>query len=104
MKAPAQKNLILKTDFGEPFNSTNHYFILRKTFQIHTESYEYSHSASRQPCFFFYDDKVIKGYEGTQPGDLESSTLLSVSIQYLIDSLESKLNLWYLDDGNLKDD
>ena len=60
--------------------------------------------SERQPCFFFYDDKVIKGYEGTQPGDLESSTLLSVSIQYLIDSLESKLNLWYLDDGNLKDD
>ena len=30
--------------------------------------------------------------------------MFSDSIQDLIDSLESKINLWYLDDGNLSDD
>ena len=54
--------------------------------------------------FFFYGDSVIKSCEGTQQGDPESPALFSDSIQDLIDSLESKKNLWYLDDGNLSDD
>ena len=40
----------------------------------------------------------------TQQGDPESPALFSESIQDLIDSLESKTNLWYLDNGNLSDD
>ena len=39
----------------------------------------------------------------TQQGDPESPALISDSIRGLIDSLESKRNLWYLDDGNLSD-
>ena len=54
--------------------------------------------------FFFYGDSVIKSCEGTQQRDPESSALFSDSIQDLIDSLESKTNLWYVDDGNLCDD
>ena len=52
-----------------------------------------------QPSFLFYEHSVIKSGERTQQGDLFSD-----SIQDLIDSLESKINLWYLDDGNLSDD
>ena len=54
--------------------------------------------------FFFHGDSVINSCEGTQQGDRESPALFSDSIQDLIDSLESKVNLWYLDDGNLSDD
>ena len=56
--------------------------------------------------FFFYRDSVIKSCscEVTQEGDTESPALFSDSIRDLIDSLESKINLWYLDDGNLGDD
>ena len=54
--------------------------------------------------FFFYGDSVIKSCEVTHQGDPESPALFSDSIQDLIDSLESKKNLWYLDDGNLSDD
>ena len=58
-----------------------------------------------QPTKFpFYGDSVIKSCGGTQQGDPESPALFSDSIQDLIDSLESKINLWYLDDGNLSDD
>ena len=46
----------------------------------------------------------MKICERTQRGDPESPALLSDSIQNLIDSLESKINLWYPDDGNLGDD
>ena len=48
---------------------------------------------------FFYGDSVIKSCERIQQGDPESPPLFSDSIQDLIDSLESKINLWYLDDG-----
>ena len=57
-----------------------------------------------QVFFFFYGDSVIKSCEGTQQGDPDSPALFSDSIQDLIDSLESKTNLWYLVDGKLSDD
>ena len=75
-----------------------------KVFEIHPEVFKYSHSAYSQPSFLFYGDSVIKSCEGTQQGDPESPALFSNYIQDLIDSLESKINLWYLDDGNLSDD
>ena len=52
----------------------------------------------------FYGDSVIKSCEGTQQGKPEFPVLFSESIQDLIDSLELKLNLWYVDDGKLIDD
>ena len=78
--------------------------MLQKVFEIHPEVNKYSHSAYSQPRFLFYGDSEIKSCEGTQQGDPESPALFSDSFQDLIDSLESKINLWYLDDGNLSDD
>ena len=57
-----------------------------------------------QVLFFYYSDSLIKSCGGTQQGDPESPALFSNSIQGLIDSLESKINVWYLDDSNLSDD
>ena len=99
-----KENVILKIDFENAFNSINRQFMLEKVFEIQPEVYKYSHSAYSQPSFLFYGDSVIKSCEGTQQGDPESPALFSDSIQDLIDSLESKINLWYLDDGNLSDD
>ena len=99
-----KENVILKIDFENAFNSINRQFMLEKVFEIHPEVYKYSHSAYSQPSFLFYGDSVIKSCEGTQQGDPESPALFSDSIQDLIDSLESKINLWYLDDGTLSDD
>ena len=78
--------------------------MLEKVFEIHPEVYKYSHSAYSQPCFLFYGDYVIKSCKGTKQGDPESPIVFSDSIHDLIDSLESKTNLWYLDDENLSDD
>ena len=95
-----KENVILKYDFENALNSINRQFMLEKIFEIHPEVYKYSHSAYSQPSFLFYGDSVIKSCEGTQQGDPDSPALFSDSIQDLIDSLESKINLWYLDDGN----
>ena len=70
-----------------------------KFFEIYPEDYKYSHSTSSQPSFLFCGESVIKSCEGTQQDDPESPALFSDSIQDLIDSLELKINLWYLDDG-----
>ena len=39
--------------------------------------------------------------EGTQQGDPEAPPLFAEAIQTLAKKLESKINVWYLDDGNL---
>ena len=91
-----KENVILKIDSENAFNSINRQFMLEKVFEIHPEVYKYSHSAYSQPSFLFYGESVIKSCEGTQEGDPESPALFSGSIQDLIDSLESKINLWYL--------
>ena len=49
----------------------------------------------------FYRDKIILLEEGAQQGDPEGPPLFSDIINDTIRSLCSKLNLWYLDDGNL---
>ena len=99
-----KENVNLKIDLENAFNSINRQFMLEKTSEIQPEVYKYSHSAYSQPSFLFYGDSVIESCEGTQQGDPDSPILFSDSIQDLIDSLESKINLWYLDDGILSDD
>ena len=79
--------------------------MLEKFFGKHTKVFKYSHSAYLQPSFPFYGAySLINSCEGAQQEDPESPVLFSDSIQNLIDSLESKINLWYLDDGILSDD
>ena len=99
-----KENVIFKIDFENAFNSINRQFMLEKVFEIHPEVYKYSHSTYGQPSFLFYVDSVIKSCEGTQQGDPESPALFSDSIQDLIDSLESKKTLRYLDNRILSDD
>ena len=91
-----KENAILKIDVENGFNSINRQFMLEKVFEVHPEVYKYSHSAYSQPSLLFHGDSVIKSFERTQQGDPVSPALFSDSIQDLIDSLESKINLWYL--------
>ena len=78
--------------------------MLENISEIHPEVYRYSRSAYSQLSFLFYGDSVIKSCEGTQQGDPESPAFFPDSIQILIDSLETKINLPYHDDGNSSDD
>ena len=42
--------------------------------------------------------------DGTQKVDPETPPLFAETIHTLVKQLESKINIWYLDDGNLADD
>ena len=63
-----------------------------------------THTRRTEAKFPFYSDSVIGPCERTQHGELEFPVLFFDSIQNLIESLESKTNLRYLDVGNLSDD
>ena len=52
----------------------------------------------------FYGSSVIMSEDGTQQGDPEAPPLFAETIHRLVKQLESKINIWYLDDGNLADD
>ena len=79
--------------------------MLEKVFEIHPEVHKYSHSAYSQPSFLFYsviqESNLVKG---PSKEILSLQLCLRTSIQDLIDSLESKRSLWYLDDGKFSDD
>ena len=68
------------------------------------ESYNYIHCAYSKPSFLFYGSSVIMSEEGTQQGDPEAPFLFVETIQTLVKQMESKIYIWYLDDGNLADD
>ena len=68
------------------------------------EVYNYTHCAYSKPSYHFYGSSVRMSENGTQQGDPEAPTLFAETIQTLIKQLESEINIWYLDDGNLADD
>ena len=68
------------------------------------ELYNYTHCAYGKPSYLFYGNSVIMSEDGTQQGDPEAPPLFAETIHTLVKQLESKINIWYLDDGNLADD
>ena len=52
----------------------------------------------------FFTDSVMFSEDGTQQVDPEAPPLFAETIQTLVKQLESKINIWYLDDENLADD
>ena len=62
---------------------------------------DHTKAAYAKPSFLFHREKIILSEEGAQQGDPEGPPLFSDTINDTIKSLCSKLNLWYLDDGNL---
>ena len=68
------------------------------------ELYNYTHCAYSKPSYLFYGSSVIMSEDGTQQDDPEAPPLFAETIQTLAKQMESKINIWYLDDGNLADD
>ena len=51
-----------------------------------------------------FGDKTLLSVEGVQQGDPDGRRLFGDTINSLIQSLQSRFNVWYLDDGNLADE
>ena len=78
--------------------------MLNHVFSNRPELYNYTHCAYGKPSYLFYGSSVIMSEDGTQQGDPEAPPLFVETIHTLVKQLESKINIWFLDDGNLADD
>ena len=52
---------------------------------------------------FFYGSSVIMEEDGTRQGDAEVPPLFAETSHTLVKQLESKIKIWFLDDGKLAD-
>jgi hypothetical protein len=57
----------------------------------------------RNPSTVFFGNHLISSSVGAQQGDPCGPNIISLAIQPIILSLDSQLNIWYLDDGTLAD-
>ena len=78
--------------------------MLNHVYSNRPELYNYTHCAYGKPSYLFYGSSVIMSEDGTRHGDPEAPPLFAETIHTLVKQLESKINIWYLDDGNLADD
>jgi hypothetical protein len=95
--------VLLKLDFKNAFNSVERECILKEV-QWHTPLlYPYLYQCYRNPTTLFFGDHLISSSVGAQQGDPCGPLIFSLAIQQIILSLDSQLNIWYLDDGTLAD-
>ena len=99
-----KSTVLLKIDFKNAFNSLNRETMLNQVYSNRPEVYNYTHCVYSKPSYLFYRSSVIMSEDGTQQGDPESPPFFAEITQTLVKNLESKNNIWYLDDGNLSDD
>ena len=77
--------------------------MLNHVYSNRPELYNYTHCAYVKPSYIFYGSSVIMAEVGTQQGDPEVPPLFAETNHTLVKQLESKTNIWFLDDGNLAD-
>ena len=95
---------LLKLDFKNAFKSLNRETRLNHVYSNRPELYNYTHCAYGKPSYLFNGRSVIISEDGTQQSDPEAPSLFAETIHILVKQLESKFNIWYLDDGNLAKD
>jgi hypothetical protein len=94
---------IILSDFKNAFNSVERDCILKEV-QCHTPLlYPYLYQCYRNPSTLFFGNHLISSSVGAQQGDPCGPMIFSLAIQPIILSLDSQMNIWYLDDGTLAD-
>jgi hypothetical protein len=95
--------VLLKLDFKNAFNSVERDCILKEV-QCHIPLlYPYLYQCYRNPSTLFFGNHLISSSVGAQQGDPCGPMIFSLAIQPIILSLDSQMNIWYLDDGTLAD-
>ena len=94
-------NIILKCDLRNAFNSVNREIVLNEVRSRCPEIYPIVFQSYHAPTPLFYNTSFISSKNGVQQGDPLGALLFSLAIDPIIQSAESPINIWYLDDGTL---
>lgn len=96
--------VLLKLDVKNAFNSVNRDTLLNEI-KIHVpEIYNFLLQCYHSPSKLMHKNSEILSAVGCQQGDPLGPAIFSLAINSIIHSLNSKLNVWYLDDGTLGGD
>ena len=96
--------VILKIDFKNAFNSISPNKFLSLIHERYPGLYPYTHAAYDSASHLFIGDSALSSDEGGQQGDPEAPPNFCDTVNEFTHKVESELNLWYLDDGNLGGD
>ena len=94
-------HVLLKIDFANAFNSVSRDKILNKVPLERPSIFKYTESAYGQPSKLFYGNFTISSDEGAQQGDPEGPPVFSDTINDMVGNVDTELNIWFLDDGNI---
>ena len=92
---------LLKLDFKNAFNTIRRDKMLEKVREVVPDYLPYVSSTYLKPSTLFCGDDTIPSNSGVQQGDPLGPMLFCLVVDKLAKSLESPLNLWYLDDATL---
>ena len=75
---------------------------MQNAFESQRSFHQYTHAAYSTPSYLYYGKLKILS-KGTQQKYPERAPPFATTIHDLLDQLDSKLNVWYLDDSYLTD-
>ena len=96
-----KRELFLKLDFKNAFNSIRRDVMLAEVKQHFPEIFNLIHAAYGGSSILLYRDEVLASEEGIQQGDPDGPFLFCLVVLPLLLKLKSHLNSWYLDDGTV---
>jgi hypothetical protein len=91
--------ILVKLDFSNAFNSLHRDFLLEEVSRTAPDLLPLTWQAYRHPSLLFYGDNIIHSERGVQQGDPLGPALFCIALNSAVQTLESSLNIWYLDDS-----
>ncbi|XP_026331470.1 uncharacterized protein LOC113238842, partial [Hyposmocoma kahamanoa] len=93
--------VVVKIDIRNAFNSVERDIILSEILENVPSLYPFVYQCYSVPSNLYYGENSILSQVGAQQGDPLGPLLFCLAIQKIISSLDSPLNVWYLDDGTI---
>ncbi|XP_073948774.1 LOW QUALITY PROTEIN: uncharacterized protein [Choristoneura fumiferana] len=93
--------VLLKVDVCNAFNSVDRGALLTQIKDKIPLVYKFLWQCYSSPSKLSYKNEVLASSVGCQQGDPLGPAIFSLAIHPIIKDLNSKLNVWYLDDGTL---
>lgn len=96
-----EESILVKLDYSNAFNSVLRAKMIATVREKYPHMLPYIHQCYATKSYLVYGKDIILSEEGVQQGDPLGPLLFCLVIQPIIDSLQSKINEWYLDDGSI---